>query len=52
MHTGFYAARSSHPGGVNGLLADGSVRFFGNTVDLTTWRAVATCRGGEVLGQF
>jgi prepilin-type N-terminal cleavage/methylation domain-containing protein/prepilin-type processing-associated H-X9-DG protein len=52
MHTGFFAARSNHPGGVNGLLADGSVRFFGNTVDLSTWRGVATCRGGEVLGQF
>jgi prepilin-type N-terminal cleavage/methylation domain-containing protein/prepilin-type processing-associated H-X9-DG protein len=52
MHTGFFSARSNHPGGVNGLLGDGSVRFFGNAVDSSAWRALATCRGGEVLGAF
>src|SRR5262249_33296026 len=42
------AARSYHTGGVNGALADGSVRFFSNTIDQVTWRALATRAGGEV----
>jgi len=46
------AARSRHPGGVQVLLADGSARFISQTIDLTTWRALATIRGGEVLGTF
>ena len=33
------AASSHHPGGVNALFADGSVRFIKNTVNPTTWRA-------------
>jgi prepilin-type N-terminal cleavage/methylation domain-containing protein/prepilin-type processing-associated H-X9-DG protein len=49
---GFRAARSRHPGGVNVLLGDGSVRFVSNTVPLNTWRALATRAGGEVLGDF
>ena len=43
-------ARSYHPGGVNVLLGDGSVRFVKETVAGTTWRALGTIRGGEVLG--
>jgi prepilin-type processing-associated H-X9-DG protein len=42
------AARSLHTGGVNAGLADGSVRFVANTVDLTVWRALGTRAGGEV----
>ena len=42
------AARSHHPGGVNVLLADGSVRFVGETIDLASWRAMGTIAGGEV----
>jgi prepilin-type N-terminal cleavage/methylation domain-containing protein/prepilin-type processing-associated H-X9-DG protein len=43
-------ARSRHAGGgVNAALCDGSVRFFRNTVSLTTWRALGTAWGGEVL---
>ena len=45
----FNAARSFHHGGVNALLADGSVRFSKNTIDLPTWRALATMGGGEVV---
>ncbi len=44
------AARSYHTGGVNVLLADGSVRFVINTVTPTAWRAHGTIAGGEVLG--
>jgi prepilin-type N-terminal cleavage/methylation domain-containing protein/prepilin-type processing-associated H-X9-DG protein len=43
------AARSNHPGGVNGVFCDGSVRFFKNSINLTTWRALGTIAGGEVL---
>jgi prepilin-type N-terminal cleavage/methylation domain-containing protein/prepilin-type processing-associated H-X9-DG protein len=46
------AARSKHSGGVNLLLADGSVRFIANAVDRTTWQALGSRDGGEVLGDF
>ncbi len=46
----FRAARSNHPGGVNLLLGDGSVRFVSQAISLGTWRAVATRAGGEVIG--
>jgi prepilin-type N-terminal cleavage/methylation domain-containing protein/prepilin-type processing-associated H-X9-DG protein len=46
------AARSNHPGGVNLLLCDGSVRFVSNTVNLATWRALATRSGAEVVGDY
>jgi prepilin-type processing-associated H-X9-DG protein len=41
-------ARSRHPGGVNVGLADGSVHFVDDAVDLTVWRAMATIAGGEI----
>jgi prepilin-type N-terminal cleavage/methylation domain-containing protein/prepilin-type processing-associated H-X9-DG protein len=41
---------SFHTGGVNVLLADGSVRFITNSISLSTWRALGTRNGGEVLG--
>ena len=46
-----YAAitsRSYHPGGVNALFGDGSVRFIKGTVNVQTWRALGTIGGGEV----
>ncbi len=43
------SARSQHPGGVNSLLADGSVRFVKDSVSIPTWRALGTRAGGEVL---
>lgn len=45
--TGFFAARSSHPGGVHILLADGSVHFISDLVELSVWRALSTRNGGE-----
>jgi prepilin-type N-terminal cleavage/methylation domain-containing protein/prepilin-type processing-associated H-X9-DG protein len=47
-----YAAitsRSYHPGGVNSLFADGSVRFIKETIDGFTWRALGSVAGGEVV---
>jgi len=42
-------ARSYHPGGVNILLGDGSVRFVKSTIDGFVWRALGTVAGGEVV---
>ena len=44
-----FAARSRHPGGVNALFCDGSVRFIKDSISLVTWRAASTSRGGEVI---
>jgi prepilin-type N-terminal cleavage/methylation domain-containing protein/prepilin-type processing-associated H-X9-DG protein len=46
---GAITARSYHPGGVNALLADGSVRFVKSTVDGMTWRALGTVAGAEII---
>jgi prepilin-type N-terminal cleavage/methylation domain-containing protein len=43
-------ARSFHPGGVDTLLADGSVRFVKSTITGAVWRALGTISGGEVIG--
>jgi prepilin-type N-terminal cleavage/methylation domain-containing protein/prepilin-type processing-associated H-X9-DG protein len=46
-------ARSYHPGGVNGVMADGSVRFFANSINLTgVWQPLGTRAGGEVLADY
>jgi prepilin-type processing-associated H-X9-DG protein len=44
-------SRSYHPGGVNALFGDGSVRFLKDTVDGGTWRALGSLRGGEVISR-
>jgi prepilin-type N-terminal cleavage/methylation domain-containing protein/prepilin-type processing-associated H-X9-DG protein len=40
---------SYHPGGVNLLFGDGSVKFIKDSVALSVWRALSTRNGGEVL---
>jgi len=40
--------RSRHPGGAHFCLADGSVRFVGETIDHTVYRGLSTKSGGEV----
>ena len=42
-------ARNYHRGGVNALLADGSVRFAKSTISGLVWRALGTVAGGEVV---
>jgi prepilin-type processing-associated H-X9-DG protein len=46
---GWRTGRSWHPGGVNLLLADGSVRFTKDSIALSLWRALATRASGEVI---
>jgi prepilin-type processing-associated H-X9-DG protein len=45
------AARSMHGGGVNAAMADGCVRFFANSTDMATWRAMGTRAGYEVVSE-
>jgi len=47
--TGNGPPTSFHPGGVNMGMADGSVRFVKDTVNLQTWWAIGTRAGGEVI---
>jgi prepilin-type processing-associated H-X9-DG protein len=39
--------RSNHPGGLQFALADGSVRFISNSIELPVYRGLATINGGE-----
>lgn len=50
---GWRGARSNHTGGVNVLMAGGSVHFVEDVVDLEIWRRIGTRRGdeGEVTPQ-
>ncbi|MGL6096492.1 MAG: DUF1559 domain-containing protein [Fimbriiglobus sp.] len=43
-----YSFRSLHPGGGNFALGDGSVKFVNQSIELATYRALATIRGREV----
>jgi prepilin-type processing-associated H-X9-DG protein len=41
--------RSLHPNGANFALADGSVHFVQNSIELSNYRALSTINGGEVV---
>ena len=49
QNLGQFAFRSLHPGGANFAMADGSVKFIKDSIDLRTYRALGTRAGGEVL---
>ena len=42
-------ADSFHPGGINILMGDGSVRFIKSTISRTTWWALGTKANNEVI---
>jgi prepilin-type N-terminal cleavage/methylation domain-containing protein/prepilin-type processing-associated H-X9-DG protein len=42
--------QSSHTGGMNTCMADGSVRFLAKGLSQTTWWALCTPAGGDLLG--
>jgi prepilin-type processing-associated H-X9-DG protein len=46
---GVVTARSLHPGGVNSLMGDGSVRFATDSTARQVWRALGTRNGGELV---
>ena len=41
-------SRSRHPGGVNSLMADGSVTFYTDSIAISPWRALSTTRGEDI----
>ena len=43
---------SYHTGGVQVLLADGSVRFVSENIDQATWIAAGSTRGNETMGEW
>jgi hypothetical protein len=44
----YRGARSYHPGGISVSLADGSVRFISDTINIAAWREAASAYGGGV----
>jgi len=49
---GVIPPRSKHTGGVNVALADGSVRFIADTIDLLTFQRLGHATDGQVVGSF
>lgn len=47
----YKSARSRHPGGVNVIMGDGSLRFVQDDIALATWRAMGTMNGSEVISE-
>ena len=45
------AARSRHPGGVNALFCDSSVRFKTDSIALSVWQAMGSMNGEEVVDE-
>lgn len=48
----FQTSRSKHSGGVNICMADGSVRFVRDNIELQTWLNLLAMSDGNVLGDF
>jgi prepilin-type N-terminal cleavage/methylation domain-containing protein len=47
--TGVYPSRSMHPGGTNHCIADASVRFISESVDVTLYQGLGSRNGGETV---
>ena len=47
-----YGFMSRHTGGAHFDFADGSVRFISDAIDLTTYHALATIQGSEIVGEY
>jgi prepilin-type N-terminal cleavage/methylation domain-containing protein/prepilin-type processing-associated H-X9-DG protein len=49
LHAHYVNAMSNHPGGVNAVMGDGSVRFVKDTINMQTWWALGTKANGEAI---
>jgi prepilin-type N-terminal cleavage/methylation domain-containing protein/prepilin-type processing-associated H-X9-DG protein len=49
QHADYNIATSKHAGGVNVMMADGSVRFVKNTISFTTWWSLGTRANSETI---
>ena len=49
---GIYPARSAHAGGVTAAMADGSVRFIGDTVNFTIYQQLGSRNDGSTTNDF
>jgi len=49
MNGALLTASSRHPGGVNAVFCDGSVKFVKSTINYLTWMAVGTIANNEVV---
>jgi prepilin-type N-terminal cleavage/methylation domain-containing protein len=49
---GIIPPRSLHPGGVNAVLGDGSVRFVNNSISLIVWQRFGARNDGEANSNF
>jgi hypothetical protein len=49
---GIITSRSYHPGTVQALLMDGSVRAISDSIERTTWQTLGSRAGGEVVPKF
>jgi prepilin-type N-terminal cleavage/methylation domain-containing protein/prepilin-type processing-associated H-X9-DG protein len=45
------AARGHHPGGVNASRCDGSVTFYSDSIDATTWNALTSSAGADIANE-
>ena len=43
---------SFHPGGIEGTLADGSVRFLDQTMDMEVLRRLGSADDGRIIGNY
>ncbi|QDT28938.1 putative major pilin subunit [Gimesia panareensis] len=49
---GVWSARSRHTGGAHVLLADGSVRFASDNIDINLWQHLGSAIGQETIGEW
>jgi prepilin-type N-terminal cleavage/methylation domain-containing protein/prepilin-type processing-associated H-X9-DG protein len=49
LYGAMITAKSNHPGGVNMLFLDGSVKFIKNGINIGTYAALGTMAGGEII---